>query len=362
MARQRQQGEATMTTRQETMTARPGQSDQDTWTHQAADLDTVLRHYVADPTASWGLGTFGAVAEFHRTDDEPVSVTTGVTLQAVTARGALHIGSTQAVRAFAYELPGQAADSWSHVLTLCLPATSTAMHRRAVLTECGPDREALRSDDRAAVLFDLGLGTEQVDVCVRTADPEGIALLRAGLGRSVMAPDNPLMPAIVRLSPHRVFVCRFARIEVYQRIPGHGEKPPEGPHTHVLPDLLRHQRAHPATAPIPDGWVSCLSLYPANPVYDANGRGRPFDRTAHEAFQALLQRFGDAELVHLKQTVIEAVRAGRGPGSVPLPASRAGRATVRVALRQLAHTDGNCDTLVAWRRAFDRVEATAEER
>jgi hypothetical protein len=246
------------------------------------------------------------------------------------------------------------------VLTLCLPAAQATMHRRTVVTECGPDHEALRPHDRAAVLFDLGLGTEQVDVCVRTADPEALAQLRAGCGRALFAPGNTLGQALPRLSPHRVFICRFARLEVYQRIPAPNEQPPEGPHTHVLPDLLRHQRTHPATAPIPDGWVPALSLYPANPVYDALGRPRPFDSTAHEAFQTLLHGFGDPALVRLKGAVAEAVRADQAPDGFPLPESRAGRAMVRVALRQLAHTDGHRPMLAAWRLAFDRMEATAE--
>jgi hypothetical protein len=234
------------------------------------------------------------------------------------------------------------------------------MHRRTVLTECGPDDEALRPQDRAAVLFDLGLGTAQVDVCVRTADPETLAHLRAGLGRSLFTSDNPLMSVMPQLSPHRVFICRFARLEVYQRIPGHGEAPPEGPHTHVLPHLLRHQRTHPATAPIPDGWVPCLSLYPANPVYDALGHPGPFNRVAYEAFQTLLHNFGDPALVRLKEAVTEAVRADQAPDGFTLPASRAERAAVRVALRQLAHTDGHRPTLAAWRQAFDRLEPTEE--
>ena len=343
------------------MAGQPSQPDHDSRTNQAVHLDTVLRRYIADPTASWGLGTFGAVAEFHRTDEEPVRIDTGATLQVVTDRGALRIGSTQEVRAFAYEQPGHAANSWSHVLTLCLPAARTAMHRREVVTECGPDHEALRPDDRAAVLFDLGLGTEQVDVCVRTAEPEALVGLRAGLGRSLFAADNPLMSTMPRLSPHRVFICRFARLEVYQRIPGRNETPPEGPHTHVLPDLLRHQRSHPATAPIPAGWVPCLSLYPANPVCDALGRPRSFDHAAYKAFQSLLRDFGEPELVGLKEAVTEAVRAGKGPDSFALPAARAGRTAVRVALRQLAHTDGDRPGLASWRQAFDRLEETADE-
>ena len=91
------------------MTGRRTQPDQEIRTNQTVDLDTVLRHYLADPTASWGLGTYGAVAEFHRTSDEPASIDTGATLQAVTARGALRIGSTQELGACAYEQPGMRA-------------------------------------------------------------------------------------------------------------------------------------------------------------------------------------------------------------------------------------------------------------
>src|SRR5687767_4321048 len=128
------------------MTGQHEQSNHETYTSQVADLDTVLRRYVADPTASWGLGTFGAVAEFHRTEDEPASITAGATHQVVTTRGALRLNVTEEVRAFAYELPA-AGDSWNQALTLCLPTVSTALPRRAVLTECGPDRDAPRPHD-----------------------------------------------------------------------------------------------------------------------------------------------------------------------------------------------------------------------
>jgi hypothetical protein len=103
-----------------------------------------------------------------------------------------------------------------------------------------------------------------------------------------------------------------------------------------------------------------LSLYPANPVYDGLGHPRPFDRAAHDAFQTLLRSFGDTALVRLKEAVTEAVRADQAPDGFTLPASRAARAIVRVALRQLAHTDGHRPMLAAWRLAFDRLETTAE--
>jgi len=64
--------------------------------------------------------------------------------------------------------------------------------------------------------------------------------------------------------------------------------------------------------------------------------------------------------VRLKEAVTEAVRADQAPDGFALPASRAERAAVRVALRQLAHTDGHHPMLVAWRQAFDRLEQAEE--
>jgi hypothetical protein len=95
-------------------------------------------------------------------------------------------------------------------------------------------------------------------------------------------------------------------------------------------------------------------------VYDALGHPRPFDRDAYEAYQTLLRSFGDPAFVRLKEAVTEAVRADQAPDGFVLPGLRAERAAVRVALRQLAHTDGNRPMLAVWRQAFDRLEQAEE--
>src|SRR5205823_6406648 len=84
------------------------------------------------------------------------------------------------------------------------------------------DMAAARPQDRAAILFDLGLGLEAVDACVRVAEPAAIACLRARIGRPILAAGSTLGPALVALRPHRVFVARFGRIEVYTPIPPAG--------------------------------------------------------------------------------------------------------------------------------------------
>ena len=139
----------------------------------------------------------------------------------MTARGGLRIKAHDALRPIASE--SLTTQSWSHRVALCLPEEICAMSGRMVLTDVGPDREALRAEDRAATLFDLGLGTLQLDACVRIADAEVVAALRNWVGRSLFEAGNGAMGAILAANPHRVFFGRIGRVEVYQPIP-----PPDG--------------------------------------------------------------------------------------------------------------------------------------
>jgi len=230
-----------------------------------------------------------------------------------------------------------------------------------VLTELGPDAQALRAQDRGGVLFDLGLGLLQVDCCIRTSDAALTDGLRAHAGRSLFEHGNLAMGLILRHSPHRVFMTRAGRAEVYQAIPVPGGTAPEGPHTHVLPKLLAHGRTHAATEPIPKGWVSCAHLYPAHPLRDGYGRARPFDGGRYATFQRLLSRHGDAEHLQLKQNVIKALNAGAGPEAIAMPSDRFAQASIRVALRQLKASSGTSPVLTAWFAAHDRASDSDEE-
>ncbi|ALJ37851.1 hypothetical protein D9623_27260 (plasmid) [Azospirillum brasilense] len=223
-----------------------------------SDLTSLLRNALNDPATGWSLGAFGAIAEFIRDPDEPATLRDdGPELEARTARGGLRLRPTPAIRAVPYR-----TRSGSLAVALCLPRHVGAMNRRGVVTELGPDREAIAEADRDALLFDLGLGVFQTDVCVRSSDPVTIARLRAVAGTELLAPGNPLPPDLPALSPDRVFIGPFGRIEVSQPIPPPDGRSPEGPHTHVLPKLLAHNRTHAATVPIPDGWVPSLYLSP----------------------------------------------------------------------------------------------------
>ena len=158
---------------------------------------------------------------------------------------------------------------------------------------------------------------------------------------------------ILAANPHRVFISRLGRIEVYQPIPPPSGRSPEGPHTHVLPRLLQSRRTHPATEPVPQGWIPCAHLYPPHPARDGRDEARPFDAAHHDAFQAMMTACGDPAALGTKRRVVEAVRAGEPPTAVA--GDRHGRISVRIALRQMKSQGHASAVLSAWLASFDSV-------
>jgi len=318
-------------------------------------IRAVLREHLLDETSQWSLGTFGAIAEFMRDPGEPVAITDEPDrLAATTARGGIGFHRLDGMRLVASE--SAVGTSWSHRVALCLPEGICAMSGRTVLTDLGPDEDALRSEDDGAILFDMGLGTTQADICIRTADPALIDVLRAEAGHPLFSPGNGAMSAILAAGPHRVFITRFGRCEVYQPIPPADGKSPEGPHTHVLPKLLRSGRTHAATEPVPAGFVPCAHLVPAHPVKNAMGQPRAFDAATLRRFEGLLDAFGDPALVAVKQAVLYHL-AGHQPDAYSAPADRFARHALKVALRQQLAAKNGSGVLKPWLAAFDPREA-----
>jgi hypothetical protein len=236
------------------------------------------------------------------------------------------------------------------------------MNRRSALTELGADGGALREQDRQGVLFDIGLDAMQADLCIRMTDPDAVTELRRHTGRSVFESDNPAMGIVLATNPHRVFISRIGRLEVYQPIPSAAGKSPDGPHTHVLPKLLKSKRTHPATEPIPEGWVPCAHLYPAHPSKDGMGRPQPFDQARHDIFQNLIETLGTPMAAAVKQQVTDAVSREQAPAALGMVVDRIVRTNVRVALRQMKAAGHPSRTLPAWLEAFDRGEDDGRRR
>ena len=297
------------------------------------------------------IGCLGAIAEFH---DETATVTLADddTLTGASPRGALRLRLRDGASAIAYEALSAHDDAWQYGIALTARGRGSRGPSRTVLTELGPDRDAIRSSDRAQLLFDLGVGMPNVDYCVRTADAALIARLRADCGQRVTITGNALIEALIDASPHRVALSPLARIEVYQAIDRH--RTPSGPHTHLLPDLLARRRTHAANLPLPAQTLPLVTLHPENPLFDRNGHRRPFAPTAYARFQTTLERHGVPAYVEEKQRLRAALVTGVVPERYVRPRTRAGRLALRIALRQLAHDGVDAATGAMWRAHFRR--------
>lgn len=319
------------------------------------DLVQTLSSALSDPEAGWSMGSFGAIAEFHHVAGDPApDLLPGC--GAVTARGGVRFDALTDVIPVAWEALSPHPDRWQQGVSLCLRTDQAEMSKRATLTELGQDKDAIRPEDRAAIVFDMGLDQPQVDFCIRTADPELLAVLRANLGRPIVDHDNPSMPAILKAHPHRIALSRIGRVEVFQKIggPDTGGASPTGPHTHVLPKLLRARRSHSANTPIPEGLMPVAGFHPASPIMGTLAQDREFDLDIFDAFQGLLAAWGDAGNHAIKQLVWKALACGEDPKTLPMPQDRASRVAFRVALRQAGRRDGESPNLTVWRATHDR--------
>jgi hypothetical protein len=186
---------------------------------------------------------------------------------------------------------------------------------------------------------------------VRTADPVLAARLRRAAGTPLVAAGRELAHALLAASPHRVAFSRLARIEVFQPIAPEGGATPTGPHTHLLPRLLRPHQACSANIRLPAGAVPGLALYPPHPAKDDAGIPKPFADAEHAAFQSVFDRFADPEARAAKAAVVAAIAASSRPDRKP--ATRIGRQAARIALRQLRLAGAGGPVLADWERALE---------
>jgi len=321
-------------------------------------LRDLLRAYMDDRATSWSIGAYGAIAEFHWLPSDHAEDHCD-DLQVITDAGALSLELRDDVVPHPYMGVSRHPDRWLQAIALCLPWRRARRDARAVLTELGADRNAVRGRDRDAVLFDMGLGLPHVDACVRSDSPALLRALRAGCGRSLLEPGNTVMAALKDASPHRVFLSQLGRVEVFQRIGRAGQHPPTplGPHTHVLPRLLRAQRANAEDNDAPAYYRACAYLYPKHPLMDNLGKRIAYDRDAHAQFTSLLERWGDTRFLAERQRTMGAIRAGEDPCHYRAPGDAKGRYALRIAIRELAQQQGDSDIIRAWRARFDRVRA-----
>lgn len=317
-------------------------------------MKSLIIEHLKNHSSSWSLGAFGALGEFSQDQHEPLLVAPDEQLTIATARGGIRVDQLDQCVPIAYETIRRHRDHWGQAVAFCLPEAVAKMSNRKVITELGADDNSILAEHRQHVIFDLGLATPYVNVCVRTADNDLISALRAVAGTNILAPECSAFRHILHHNPHRIFISRLARLEVYQPIGV--DRSPEGPHTHVLPKLLASGLHHAANTPIPQGMISGLMLYPENPCFDLLGNEYAFKKATFDAFQALLTHYGLPDYLHEKERLLTAWQQHIDADSYPEPADRLGRLAARIALRQAFQMHRDCPRLKPWRQRFDRPE------
>ena len=107
-------------------------------------------------------------------------------------------------------------------------------------------------------LFDVGAGAATVDALIMVDDPELVAALDEAEGERIVGTHHPALVKILEASPPRCFRSALARIIVTAPIAT--SKTPEGPHTHLLPDLI-DGTTHDQRIGVPAGWLPCLAMH-----------------------------------------------------------------------------------------------------
>ena len=314
---------------------------------------SMIADLIEDPANGWSIGSFGAIGEFVRDRDEPAELRRSAeAIEIVTARGAIRVVD-RVLHGVAWDSLSGDGETWGHALAFCVERPTTPGR---LIRALGPDRDAIRAEDRAAALFDLGVGCGCVIMAARTADPRLIAALTEAEGQALLSVTG-IMGAVLAAQPHRVLISPAGRIEVYQPIPPADGKSPEGPHTHLLPKLIAKDRPHSANTPIPEGWQAALSMHPKSPWRTMLGERHPFEPETDAAFRPLLDRFASAEDRAVEAALLASLDAA--PEFAEWPVSRRGRHKARIVLRRL-HAAGDA-RVKPWRALHDRAPLELEE-
>lgn len=246
---------------------------------------SLIKHYLTSSECSWSLGVSGAIAEFMFDEDETITIDeSNKTITAYTPRGAIHVEDIDSLYCHAWEYPAHHGDSLVKTVGFINKSKSNSLTNHDCITALGIDTNAIQTEHQHS-LFDLGVGSDLIQYCVRTDKPELIELLFSNEGKNIKDCAGALFPLLVEHAPHRVVFSDIGRIEVYTPIPPRSGKTDEGPHTHLLLYLLGKEEGSDPVANI------TLKLYPPNPEYTKYGTPRQFNQSYQDEFQDLLKQY-----------------------------------------------------------------------
>ena len=84
------------------------------------DTLTLVAAHITEPTSVWGIGAYGALAEFRRDADEPLLHESLAELTLASPRGAMRLDLTPTPRVIAYETLSAQPRRWLHGVAFTL--------------------------------------------------------------------------------------------------------------------------------------------------------------------------------------------------------------------------------------------------
>ena len=219
-------------------------------------LDEVAQR-IADAAGTLVAGVYGAVAEVMRDQGEACDINRhGRVLTLSTGRAALRLEAARYLTAFEI-----ARSQGAPLLALAVPDGRALSPGPVMLTDLGPDTDALLARDAGGRRFDIGLGRRSARFTIRCSAPVAD---RIAPHCGTPWPDclGRIGGAVLDASPVRVVEAPCLRAEVDAIIPPPGGTSPEGPHTHLLPDHIAQGFDTPPSVPLPDGYVLSALVYP----------------------------------------------------------------------------------------------------
>ncbi|MFT7459222.1 MAG: hypothetical protein ACI909_001899 [Planctomycetota bacterium] len=274
------------------------------------NIPSFIKEHLRSAEHSWSIGISGAIGEFMYDNDEDVDIQSDDAQICIQSpRGAMRILLSDDLRCLAYEEISSCTRSWSQNVVFCVPESRAKIEKNNVLTYMSEDVQSINESSREKHLFDLGVDSPYLQFCIRTSDEKFTRLLTDNCGRSIFESGNPVATRVLENSPSRVVISALGRVEIETKIPQSASDTLAGPHTHLLPALLKANKA--PVVGIPEGYVEALSLYPQHPAFDKYGDQKNFQRSAHEHFQNLLSEIGDEQYCVEKNRVSSLIKEDR---------------------------------------------------
>ena len=299
----------------------------------AKDFVKLLSKMFADGSYGFSVGSSGALAEFPASTDTR-SLSEEHTFSASVPEGAIAIKPLSNLRWVAYETLSRKTSHWNYALIAHADKTPFFSSKRTLLTELGVDNDSLKPPKNREIIFDLGLGLDNADFCIRTSDFALKNILRKYSGKNIAIEGHPVLKVLIDESPTRVVRNAFCRIEVYQAISR--TKTPDGPHTHLLLTLL--SGASPSRQDfLPRGRLPVFFAQPPSPLYRTQDKVSVLDEKLYQKFQDILVHFGWPTYIEAKRTTHNQLMENGGQADFAWSNDFLTRAGQKVACRQFVY-------------------------